>query len=179
MATNWCIQKGVICDRVAASGYCSQSACTRTFQMRPICQTNADHIRAMNDEELASFLCDFLTSCEPEHLTGYNSQRRRNDMNYQLLIEHLKECGTYGFKQEECTAAATAITDLLARAETAEAQLNKVRRILSDPLIVCGENNTLRPVKRTSRQDVYTTVLKAQKAARVTERWFPKEWDGK
>lgn len=60
----------------------------------------------------------------------------------------------------------------------AKKQLEEVRRILSDPLIVCGENNTLRPVKRTSRQDVYTTVLKAQKAARVTERWFPKEWDG-
>lgn len=139
-------------------------------------------------------------------------------MNYQLLIEHLKECGTYGFKQEECAAAATAITDLLARAEAAETrvhtleavlgmvenihesyppdtkfylytekelvklieakkQLEKVRRILSDPLIVCGENNTLRPVKRTSRQDVYTTVLKAQKAAGVMGRWFPKEWE--
>ena len=29
MATNWCIQKGVVCDRVAASGYCTQTACTR------------------------------------------------------------------------------------------------------------------------------------------------------
>lgn len=29
--------------------------------------SNADRIRAMSDEELASFLCDFLTSCEPEH----------------------------------------------------------------------------------------------------------------
>ena len=29
--------------------------------------TNADRIRAMSDVELASFLCDFLTSCEPEH----------------------------------------------------------------------------------------------------------------
>ena len=73
--------------------------------------------------------------------------------------------------------AALAITDLLARAEAAEAQLEAVRRILSDPLIVCGENNTLRPVKRTSKQDVYTTVLKAQKAAGVMERWFPKEWE--
>lgn len=98
-------------------------------------------------------------------------------MNYQLLIEHLKECGTYGFKQEECAAAATAITNLLARAEAAEAQLNKVRHILSDPLIVCGEGKTLRPVKRTSKQDVYTTVLKAQKVVGVVGRWFPKEWE--
>ncbi len=49
-------------------------------------------------------------------------------MNYQLLIEHLKECGTYGFKQEECAAAATAITDLLARAEAAEARAEKAER---------------------------------------------------
>lgn len=69
------------------------------------------------------------------------------------------------------------ITDLLARAEAAEAQLRKVRQILSDPLIVCGENNTLRPVKRTSKQDVYTTVLKAQKVVGVVGRWFPKEWE--
>ena len=31
------------------------------------CRTNAGRIRGMSDEELASFLCDFLTSCEPEH----------------------------------------------------------------------------------------------------------------
>ena len=37
------------------------------------------------------------------------------DMDYNALIEHLKECGTYGFKQEECAAAATVITDLLTR----------------------------------------------------------------
>ena len=61
--------------------------------------------------------------------------------------------------------------------EEAEAQLEAVRRILSDPLIVCGENNTLRPVKRTSKQNVYTTVLKAQKAVGVVGRWFPKEWE--
>ena len=80
-----------------------------------------------------------------------------------------------------CTSVPAAycplIPELLARAEAAEAQLRKVRQILSDPLIVCGENNTLRPVKRTSKQDVYTTVLKAQKVVGVVGRWFPKEWE--
>ena len=43
-------------------------------------------------------------------------------MDYDKLIEHLRECGTYGFKQEECRDAALAIETLradLAR-ETAE-----------------------------------------------------------
>lgn len=42
--------------------------------------------------------------------------------DYDKLIEHLRECGTYGFKQEECRDAALAIETLradLAR-ETAE-----------------------------------------------------------
>lgn len=74
-----------------------------------------------------------------------------------------------------------AIADLLARAEAAEARaekaekaLRKVQSILYDPLIV-EENGVLRPVKRTSRQDVYKTVLLAQKSAGITGRWFP-EW---
>lgn len=51
-------------------------------------------------------------------------------MNYQLLIEHLKECGTYGFKQEECAAAATAITNLLARAEAAEVRCETLEKMV-------------------------------------------------
>lgn len=56
MATSWCIQKGVICDRVAASGYCAQTACTRVFQSIENRNTNADRIRSMSDEELQKFL---------------------------------------------------------------------------------------------------------------------------
>lgn len=37
--------------------------------------------------------------------------------DYDKLIEHLRECGTYGFKQEECRDAAIAIETL--RAELA------------------------------------------------------------
>ena len=35
-------------------------------------------------------------------------------MDYDKLIEHLRECGTYGFKQEECRDAALAIKALRA-----------------------------------------------------------------
>ena len=53
-------------------------------------------------------------------------------MDYNALIEHLKECGTYGFKQEECAEAATAITDLLARAEAAEARCETLEKIVKE-----------------------------------------------
>ena len=97
-------------------------------------------------------------------------------MDYRKLLETLSNAD-HDELLDNIDNAICAITNLLARAEAAEAQLRKVRQILSDPLIVCGENNTLRPVKRTSKQDVYTTVLKAQKAAGVMERWFPEEWE--
>lgn len=35
-------------------------------------------------------------------------------MDYDKLIEHLRECGAYGFKQEECRGAALAIETLRA-----------------------------------------------------------------
>lgn len=35
-------------------------------------------------------------------------------MDYDKLIEHLRECGTYGFKQEECRDAVLAIETLRA-----------------------------------------------------------------
>lgn len=35
-------------------------------------------------------------------------------MDVEKLIDRLKECGTYGFKQEECREAAEALTTLQA-----------------------------------------------------------------
>lgn len=46
----------MICDRVAASGYCAQTACTRIFQNSTLRKTNADRIRSMTDEELLDFM---------------------------------------------------------------------------------------------------------------------------
>lgn len=53
-------------------------------------------------------------------------------------------------------------------------RLNRVYRALSDPLIIMGEHG-LRPVKGTSRQDVYKACLKAQMALGLKNRWFP-DW---
>lgn len=54
-------------------------------------------------------------------------------------------------------------------------RLNPVYRALSDPLIIMGEHG-LRPVKGTSRQDVYKACLKAQMALGLKNRWFT-DWD--
>lgn len=69
------------------------------------------------------------------------------------------------------------------RAREAENALEKVGRILCNPLIVEQVVNgkpTLRPVKDTSRQDVYRTVLLAQAAIKINYRRIPKrlypEW---
>lgn len=75
-----------------------------------------------------------------------------------------------------CDEAMERVTDypqLKMRLERAEKALSKLQSILYDPLII-EQNGVLRPVKRTSRQDVYKTVLAAQAAAGITGRWFPK-----
>ena len=43
-------------------------------------------------------------------------------MDVEKLIEHLKECGTYGFKQEECRDAAEALTALQSELEKVKAE---------------------------------------------------------
>ena len=47
-------------------------------------------------------------------------------MDYDKLIEHLRECGTYGFKQEECRDAATALSTLQAENAQLRAELEQV-----------------------------------------------------
>ena len=49
-------------------------------------------------------------------------------MDYDKLIEHLRECGTYGFKQEECRDAATALSTLQAENEKLRAELERVKK---------------------------------------------------
>ena len=52
-------------------------------------------------------------------------------MDYDKLLEHLRECGTYGFKQEECRDAATAIEAL--RAELARVTAERDGAVESIP----------------------------------------------
>ena len=51
-------------------------------------------------------------------------------MDYDKLIEHLRECGTYGFKQEECRDAATALSTLQAENEEMQKKLNEFSEFL-------------------------------------------------
>ena len=51
-------------------------------------------------------------------------------MDYDKLIEHLRECGTYGFKQEECRDAATALSTLQAENEKLRAELERMKGIM-------------------------------------------------
>ena len=51
-------------------------------------------------------------------------------MDYDKLIEQLRECGTYGFKQEECREAALAIEALRAENAEMERQLNEFSEFL-------------------------------------------------
>ncbi len=64
-------------------------------------------------------------------------------MDYDKLIEHLRECGTYGFKQEECRDAALAIETLradLARVTTerdaAVEEVKHLKAVMRDEGIV-------------------------------------------
>ena len=56
-------------------------------------------------------------------------------MDYNKLIEHLRECGTYGFKQEECRDAALAIetlrTDLARVTAERDAAIKDLNEFLS------------------------------------------------
>lgn len=45
-------------------------------------------------------------------------------MDYDKMIERLRECGTYGFKQEECRDAALAIKALRAELARVTAERN-------------------------------------------------------
>ena len=58
-------------------------------------------------------------------------------MDYDKLIEHLRECGTYGFKQEECRDAALAIETL--RAELARVTAERDAAITDMTALMAGQ----------------------------------------
>ena len=69
-------------------------------------------------------------------------------MDYDKLIEHLRECGTYGFKQEECRDAATALSTLQAENSQLREDLEYEREHADAYYEECGqweaENEKLR-----------------------------------
>ena len=61
-------------------------------------------------------------------------------------------------------------------------KLQEIRQILQQLLIVWdfdkkSKKNRFKPVKNTSRQDVYEAVLRVQKISGVTNRLYPNEWE--
>ena len=95
-------------------------------------------------------------------------------MDYDKLIEHLRECGTYGFKQEECRDAATALSTLQAENAQLRAYLEYEREHADAYYEECGqweaENEKLREkleqVKRdgdAARSDIETALAYGMK----------------
>ncbi|HIT08725.1 MAG TPA: hypothetical protein IAB55_06535 [Candidatus Merdivicinus faecavium] len=62
-------------------------------------------------------------------------------MDVEKLIEHLKECGTYGFKQEECRDAAEALTALQAELEKVKAERDAA---VADVCAIIGDVEEIR-----------------------------------
>ena len=79
-------------------------------------------------------------------------------MDYDKLIEHLRECGTYGFKQEECRDAATALSTLQAENAKLLAELEKVKAELEEERTdfidcVCSGVSNYAPYCRNRKPD--------------------------
>ena len=65
------------------------------------------------------------------------------------------------------------------RLKKVEERHMRLYHLLLDPVIVAnGKNGELRPIKRTSRQEVYHTLLRAQEIMKIPHRWFPWKRDG-
>ena len=62
----------------------------------------------------------------------------------------------------------------------AESKIAKLFSLLYDPLIIPDSNhaNSLRPVKGTTRKEIYEKLLKAQFILGVPSRWYPEQWRG-
>ena len=61
-------------------------------------------------------------------------------MDYDKLIERLRECGTYGFKQEECRDAALAIETLRADLARVTAERDVAIEDLEEIMFKGGHN---------------------------------------
>ena len=82
-------------------------------------------------------------------------------MDIEKLIEHLRECGTYGFKQEECRDAATALSTLQTENAQLRAYLEYEREHADAYYEECGqweaENEKLRAeLERVKKKNKYS-----------------------
>ena len=68
----------------------------------------------------------------------------------------------------------------LSEVKSPDATLRRLSSLLYDPLIIPDNNskNALRPVKGTTRKEIYGKLLKAQFVLGVPSRWYPEQWRG-
>ena len=68
----------------------------------------------------------------------------------------------------------------LSEIKSPDATLQRLLSLLYDPLIIPDSNhaNSLRPVKGTTRKEIYEKLLKAQFILGVQSRWYPEQWRG-
>ena len=61
--------------------------------------------------------------------------------------------------------------------EEKEKRYNKLVNLLLDPIIIPthDQKNLLRPIKGTTKQEVYHTLLKAQEIMEIPGKWIPWE----
>lgn len=110
-------------------------------------------------------------------------------MKTSAILETLEEMSKKCPGRDECWKICEAYSEviealqqdlMLAKQAEMEARqrYERVFHILKEPLLIQDDHGykRLRPIKNTSRQDVYSTLLKAQMALGVPNRWYPEEW---
>ena len=121
---------------------------------------------------------------------GDTDQRHcRDDLMQEALDLINRQEGVNKKNENIIRIADKTIATLQAENENLKAEVERLKKVeerhmrlyylLLDPVIVAnGKNGELRPIKRTSRQDVYRTLLRAQEMMKIPHRWFPWKRDG-
>lgn len=121
--------------------------------------------------------CPLDGKCEPNLLEQYaldliNRLEGENKKNENIIRIADKTIATLQAENESLKAE-------VERLKKVEERHMRLYHLLLDPVIVAnGKNGELRPIKRTSRQDVYHTLLRAQEIMKIPHRWFPWKRDG-
>ena len=121
--------------------------------------------------------CPLDGKCEPNLLEQYaldliNRREGENKKNENIIRIADKTIATLDAENESLKAE-------VERLKKVEERHMRLYHLLLDPVIVAnGKNGELRPIKRTSRQDVYHTLLRAQEIMKIPHRWFPWKRDG-
>ena len=115
---------------------------------------------------------DCITQLSTNALDLINRLEGENKKNENIIRIADKTIATLDAENESLKAE-------VERLKKVEERHMRLYHLLLDPVIVAnGKNGELRPIKRTSRQDVYHTLLRAQEIMKIPHRWFPWKRDG-